>query len=121
MDKIQLMELRDDLMESKKNRAYNIRSTSKLYLEPCRSYTDYGLLTFHNFYCEFFNKNMIILGSFKDSHIANLSLFKNFLFNNKSLLITNFLNIFPNFQISNLNLYCKSFEIEKLNTAFYNK
>ena len=108
-------------MESNKNFAYDIRSTSKLFLEPTRSYTNHGQILFHNFFCSFFNKNKILLDCFKNSEFLNLSKFKHFLLNNKFLLLSNFLNSFPNFQISNLNLYCKSFEIEKLNTAFFNR
>ena len=35
--------------------SYNIRNSTKLYMQPTKVKTDFGLSTFKNFYCTFFN------------------------------------------------------------------
>jgi len=91
-------------------------------MQPTKVKTDFGLSTFKNFYCTFFNKNKQLVNIFKNNNFLNFSKFKQFLINNKENLLSIFLTTFPKFQISSsLNLYDAKQVKNELNTAFYKK
>jgi len=88
-------------------------------MQPTKVKTDFGLSTFKNFYCTFFNKNKQLVNIFKNNNFLNFSKFKQFLINNKENLLSIFLTTFPKFQISSsLNLYDAKQAKNELNTAF---
>ena len=102
--------------------SYNIRNSTKLYMQPTKVKTEFGLSTFKNLYCTFFNKNKQLVNVFKNNNFLNFSKFKQSLINNKENLLSIFLTTFPKFQISSsLNLYDAKQAKNELNTAFYKK
>ena len=100
---------------------YSLRENTKLLLVPDKVSLTWGDLTFKNFYACFFNKLQTVFQNLNELKFFEICKFKSFLFSNQTVLLDQFLSIFPKFKINNnLNLYDFQQTQLMLNTAFYN-